>query len=417
MGILAAPKSRLRLYTSFGQYWRIFSSLVSGRHASGDSVAELEKSVCDLTGARHAVATPLARTGIYLLVRHMIKPGQQVIMSPYTIADVVNMIVCAGGKPVFADIDHASCNIDPQSVAALITPDTGLVMATHFYGQMADMESLQQICADSNVPLIEDAAQAFGGRQKGRFSGTISHAGVFSFGLYKNVNAFFGGMVVTDDDRLAADIRQELEQWPYQSGIGVAKKALSGLITDLVTRQPFFGFFFFHLFRWAFLNNVDAINNQLKIDVSPELKTELPADLKCRMLPVQARLVQQQLGKVDADTASRLAAARQYHSGLSDIAELHLAPLREDQSHIYWYFPIQYEKRADLVAHVLREGQDITPSYHRNCAALPCFEEFARPCPNAQKTADSVIYLPTYPAYGSRQIDKTIKAIRSYFGK
>jgi len=417
MGIWAAPKSRLRLYTSLSQYRRIFSSLATGRHASGDSVTRLEESICELTGARHAIATPMARTGIYLLVRHMIQPGQEVIMSPYTIADVVNMVVCAGGRPVFADIDSASCNINPESVAELINPNTGLVMATHFYGQMADMEPLLQICADRNIPLIEDAAQAFGGRQKGRFSGTIGHAGVFSFGLYKNVNAFFGGMVVTDDDRLTADIRREIEQWPYQSAVGIAKKALSGLITDLVTRQPFFGFFFFHLFRWAFLNNVDVINNQLKIDVSPELKTELPADLKCRMLPVQARLVQRQLGNVDSDTASRLAAARQYHSGLSDIPELHLAPLCEDLSHIYWYFPIQYEDRADLVAHVLREGQDITPSYHRNCAALPCFEEYARPCPNAQKTADSVVYLPTYPAYGSRQIDKTIKAIRSYFGK
>ncbi len=417
MGMLAAPRSRLRLYTSFGQYWQMFIALVTGRHTSGDSVSQLEKSVCDLTGARNAVATPLARTGIYLLVRHMIRPGQEVIMSPYTIADVVNMVVCAGGRPVFADIDRASCNIDPQSVAKLITVDTGLVMATHFYGQMADMDALAQICAKKNVPVIEDAAQAFGGRQNGRFSGTIGHAGVFSFGLYKNVNAFFGGMVVTDDDRLAADIRQELEQWPYQSRIGIAKKALAGLITDLVTRQPFFGVFFFHLFRWAFLNNVEVINNQLKIDVAPELKTVLPADLKCRMLPVQARLVQRQLGKVDADTASRTAAARQYHDGLSDIPELQLAPLCEDQSHIYWYFPVQYENRADLVAHVLRQGRDITPSYHRNCASLPCFSEFARPCPNAQETADSVIYLPTYPAYGPRQIDKTIKAIRSYFGK
>ncbi len=65
----------------------------------------------------------------------------------------------------------------------------------------------------------------------------------------------------------------------------------------------------------------------------------------------------------------------------------------------------------------MRQGRDITMSYHRNCASVPCFAEYARPCPNAQATADQLIYLPTYPRYGRAEIEKTVAAIRSFFGK
>ena len=101
---------------------------------------------------------------------------------------------------------------------------------------------------------------------------------------------------------------------------------------------------------------------------------------------------------------------------MADIEDLIIAPLCEDRRHVYWYYPIQFGDRRSLVAHVMRQGRDITPSYHRNCAALPCFSDYAASCPNAQATADSLIYLPTYPRYSKAEVGKTIRAIRSFFG-
>jgi perosamine synthetase len=189
------------------------------------------------------------------------------------------------------------------------------------------------------------------------------------------------------------------------------------LITDLITWPPLFKAISFHLFRWTFLHEIDAINNCLKIDLNPELKRALPKSYRCRMMPLQARLIMKQLKLLEPHAEKRFKAAALYHTGLSDIEQLITAPLLTESNHIYWHFPIQYLNRKELVAHVMRQGRDIMMSHHRNCAAMPCFREFARDCLNAQATADSVIYLPTYPRYGEDEVRETIKAIRSYFGK
>jgi perosamine synthetase len=408
---------RLRLYTTPRLYLQVLREVLRGHTTAGDDVGTLEREIQRRVNVAHAIAMPLARVGIYIAVKHLIRPGQKVILSPYTIADVINMVICAGGVPVFADIDRSSCNISTDAVARLLNDDIGAVLVTHFYGQMADIEALRRLCTDRNVPLIEDAAQALGARLGRRAAGTFGKAGIFSFGMYKNVNSFYGGMVVTEDEALAAAIRSEIATWPYQSTTTFVSKVISGLITDIATWPPIFRAFSFRVFRWAFVNRIDVINDRLKIDVNPEMKQTLPESYRCRMTPLQARLILSQLHNIEPHAELRRKAAEIYHAGLADIPELIIAPLRHDGSHIYWYYPIQYRDRWDLVAHVMRHGRDITMSYHRNCAAMPCFAAFARDCPNTQATADSLIYLPTYPRYSEAEIHRTIKAIRSYFGR
>lgn len=408
---------RLRIYTSSSQYWDVAKALISRRPGDGGDVDRLERSIEQLFGVRHAIAMPMARVAIYATLRNLILPGQQVILSPYTIADVVNMVICAGGVPVFADIERESCNIDPSEVTRLINKDTGAVLVTHFYGLLADLDRLRAICDQHNVPLIEDAAQAFGGRLDGRLAGTIGKAGIFSFGVFKNVNSFLGGMIVTDDSALAERVRAEMASWPYPALRLYLEKVISGAAIDMVTHPAIFRNFSFWLFRYAFLHDVNAINNRLKIDFDPKIKRVVPPEYLWRMMPLQARMILKQLDRVDSDMRARIAAAKMYDEGLRDLEGLILPPLREDGTHIYWYYTIQYEERHSLVRHAMRKQRDITESYHRNCAALPCFAEYRRECPNAEATASSLIYLPTYPRYSRAEIKRTISAIRQFFGR
>ena len=413
---MPGPLPRLRIYTDPGQYRRVLSETLSGGSKTGDATDRLEKEVARRLGIANAIVMPMARTGIYFAVKGLIKPGQGVVMSPYTIADVVNMVVCAGGVPVFADVERETCNVDPAEIERLIDDRTGAVLVTHFYGNVADMTRIVEICRKRNVPLIEDAAQAFGGTWKGKQAGTFGDAGIYSFGMYKNVNSFLGGMVVTPRADLAAFLRSEMGRLPYQSMPLLLRKVMSAALTDIVTFPPVFRNFTFRLFRHAFLHDVDAINNRLKIDVNPEIKREMPANYLGRMTPLQARLILSQLDRVENDMRRRVAAARRWHAGLRDLPQLILPPLRDDGSHIYWYFPIQYAERHKLVAYAMQHGCDITESYHRNCAELPCFAEFARDCPRASAVASSLIYLPVYPRYTDAEIDRTVSVIRTFFG-
>jgi perosamine synthetase len=411
------PLPRLRLYTGLGHYTTLAGGLAGRFGADRGQIQALERRLCELTGARHAVTAPMARVAICLAIKHLIKPGQKVIVSPYTIADVINMVVCAGGVPVFADIERETCNIDAAEVERLIDDETGAVMVTHFYGLACDIKRIAAICAARKVPLIEDAAQAFGVRIDGRQVGTFGDAGIFSFGMYKNVNSFLGGAIVTPHAWLRDAVTAEMAGWPLQPVGDYLRKAVKALVVDTVTLPTVFRPFTFRLFRYAFLRNVEAINRHLKIDTDPEIKRALPESYKCRMSPLQAELVLRQLDDIDQKTRKRIEAAKVYHEGLRDLPELILPPLRDDFSHMYWYFPIQYERRHDLVKFAMQHGRDITESYHRNCAELPCFAEFARDCPKAHATAASLIYLPTYPRYGLDEVRRTVEVIRAYFNR
>lgn len=189
---MLGPNPRYRLYTGWRSYLWFLRDRLLGTPGGERQVAVLEAALAERTGLPHAVCTPMCRVGIHLALRGLIRPGSEVILSPYTIADVVNMVIAAGGRPRFADIEGESCNIDPAEVERLIGPATGAVLVTHLHGLAAPVREIGELCRRHGVPLLEDAAQAFGARIDGAWAGTVGDAGIYSLGTYKNINAWYG---------------------------------------------------------------------------------------------------------------------------------------------------------------------------------------------------------------------------------
>ncbi len=152
--IRSAPMPRFRLYTRAADYVRLLRDLLLGRLTRGDDVEALERAIAARCGTPYAICMPQGRVGVYLAVKHAIEPGQKVVLSPYTIADVINMVICAGGVPVFADIDRCTTNICAHEVERLIDESTGAVMVTHLHGMACDIERIAAICRARNIPLI-----------------------------------------------------------------------------------------------------------------------------------------------------------------------------------------------------------------------------------------------------------------------
>jgi dTDP-4-amino-4,6-dideoxygalactose transaminase len=417
-----APLPRFRLYTSRSVYGRLAGEMVTGRFHHGDQdIGRFERAVAKFIGGRetpsfHAVAMPMARVAIYHAIKAIVRPGDAVVMSPYTIADVVNMVIAAGARPVFADVDAQSGNLRPDEVARLIDHDTGAVLATHFFGCAAAIVEIAKICREYNIPLIEDAAQAFGCAVNGRRVGTFGNVGIFSFGMYKNVNAFYGGLALTRDKALAERLRAGLDDYAVEPLGTYLPKFVKGLITDVLTFPLVFKLFSFWFFRWTFLKDVETINNTLRIDVDPKRFDTIPADYLHRMSPAQARVLLPQLPAVDVDNWERIRKAGLYFEGLKDIAEIVLPPFKQDGSHIYNYVCIQVPDRRALVRFMMQHRADISEGHHRNCADLPCFEAFARECPVARQVAASLVFLPNYPRYADAEIRRNVSLIREFFG-
>ncbi len=410
------PLPRFRLYTTPGSYLNIARDTLLVRSDRGNDLLRFVESVRDRTGLPFALCMPQARVGIFLAVRALISPGQKVILSPYTIHDVINMVICAGGVPVFADIERETCNMNPREVERLIDRDTGAVLVTHLHGLTMEVEGIAKLCREKGLALIEDAAQAFGTRLHGQMVGTFGDAGIYSFGMYKNLNTFYGGMVVTRHEDLQRRLSAELSGFPLQELSVYLKKVAEALMADLATYPPFFRGFTFRLFRFGYLHDIEFLNKRIRVEDNPQLRRGVPENYLRRMRSMQARIGLCGLCRVDEDIQARISFAHMYHEGLNDLNDLILPPFRVDGSHTYTYYAIQFKDRHALVRHLMRKGCDLAVQHLKNCADLPCFEAFNRDCPNARATANETILLPTYPRYSRADVERNIRAIREFFG-
>lgn len=414
---LFSPKPRFRIYTSPSLYLSIFRDVILGRANKGEDCLRIEEDVQKRFQMPYSLCTPQARMGIYLAIKALVKPGQKVLLSPYTIADVINMVICAGAEPVFVDIDSTSCNINVGGIEKLIDSNTGAVMVTHLHGLACQMNSFTEICKKHNLFLIEDAAQSFGAKFNGKMVGSFGDVGIYSFGMYKNITAFFGGMVVTTHQEIYEKIHSEINSFPYTEVGHFLKKVATGFATGIATSPPLFQLLVYHIFRFGHLYNVKAINRFVETELDLNRKDSIPEAYLRRMTPMQARLILLGINKVEEDNAIRIRYAQTYHEGLSDLSELILPPLRTDGSHIYTYYPIQFYDRATLIRWMMKHYRDVGKQHLKNCADLPAFKKYYRECPNARKTADEVILLPTYPSYTEKEVKRNIKTIRAFFGK
>lgn len=182
--------------------------LASGEIAQGRWVAEFEAAFAEFCGARYAVATSSGTTALHLaLLAHGIGPGDEVITTPFTFVASSNAILYVGAEPVFADIQRDTFNIDPDAVERLITPRTRAVLPVDLFGHPADLPRLRALCRDRGLVLIEDACQAHGAEIAGERAGSQGTA-CFSFYPTKNMTTSEGGMVTTDDPRVADTARQ-----------------------------------------------------------------------------------------------------------------------------------------------------------------------------------------------------------------
>jgi UDP-2-acetamido-2-deoxy-ribo-hexuluronate aminotransferase len=189
---------------------RIQRVLDHGQYIMGPEVAELEAELCRFTGSQHCITVASGTEALLIALMALdLSPGDEVITTPFTFAATAEMIVLAGCKPVFVDIEPDTCNIDASLIEARITPRTRAIMPVSLYGQVADMAKINAIAARHGLAVIEDAAQSFGAVYQGKRSCALSTFGATSFFPSKPLGCYGdGGALFTDDERLAKAARE-----------------------------------------------------------------------------------------------------------------------------------------------------------------------------------------------------------------
>ena len=188
----------------------ILSRYIGAQHPDfmgGEQVKAFEAAWAETFGAKHAIAVNSATSGLYAAIGAAgVGPGDEVIVSPYTMMASVTAAVVFNGVPVFADIDPRTYCISADTIRPCITPRTKAIVVVHIFGQPADMDPIMELAREHNIVVIEDAAQAPYATYNDRSVGTLGHMGVFSLNYHKHIHTGEGGVVTTNDPALAEKI-------------------------------------------------------------------------------------------------------------------------------------------------------------------------------------------------------------------
>lgn len=170
----------------------------------GPKVQEFESKWADNIQAKHAISVNSNTSGLITAMGAVgIQPGDEVIVSPYSMSASAVAPIFWGGVPIFADIDEKNFCISPESIKERISPRTKAILVVHIFGHPADMDEIMQIANEYNLYVVEDAAQAPNAKYKGKHVGTLGHLGVFSLNYHKHIHTGEGGVITTNDERLA----------------------------------------------------------------------------------------------------------------------------------------------------------------------------------------------------------------------
>ncbi|MFH1760475.1 MAG: DegT/DnrJ/EryC1/StrS family aminotransferase, partial [bacterium] len=181
----------------------------SGQFILGPFVKKFEQEVCDYIRVSHSIGCASGTDALMLALMGIgIRPGDEVITTPFTFVATAEVIAFLGAKPVFVDINPNTFNIAPEKIETAVTENTKAILPVHLFGLCSDMDSINKVAEKYDLKVIEDCAQAFGAEYNGKKAGALSDAGCFSFYPTKNLNAFGdGGTVTVNSDSLAENIR------------------------------------------------------------------------------------------------------------------------------------------------------------------------------------------------------------------
>jgi dTDP-4-amino-4,6-dideoxygalactose transaminase len=340
--------------------------LDSGTYILGTEVQSFERAFANFCGSDHAVGVGSGTDALILALRSLgIGPGDDVITVSHTAVATVAAILACGATPVLVDVDPAYYTIDPVGIARAVTSASKAIIVVHLYGQPADLDAIVDITGRRGLAIIEDCAQAAGGRHRGRRLGTIGDVGCFSFYPTKNLGAIGdGGLVLTSDAKIAERVRR-LRQYGWD-----------------------------------------------------EARETHEAGLNSRLDPLQAAILQAKLPHLDPDNKRRGALASLYNAALANLP-LQVPATERDRDHVYHLCVVRSADRDRLQAHLAAEAISTAVHYPTPVHRQPGYAERVvippHGLPVTEDLAGQILSLPIYPGLSDDQANRVAQSIRHYY--
>jgi UDP-2-acetamido-2-deoxy-ribo-hexuluronate aminotransferase len=342
---------------------RMQAVLDHGQYIMGPEVEELERKLAAYSGARHCITVASGTEALLIALMALdLKPGDEVITTPFTFAATAEMIVLLGGVPVFVDIEPETCNIDWRGIEARITPRTRAIMPVSLYGQVADMDEINAIAArHGNIAVIEDAAQSFGATYKGRKSGALSTFGCTSFFPSKPLGCYGdGGAILTSDDALAKACRE------------------------------------------------------IRVHGQSARYVHTRVGVGGRMDTLQCAIVLAKLERFEWELRRRREIGARYQAQLQD-AGIGLLAVRPDRDCVWAQYTVFVDERAQVQAALQAQGIPTAVHYPNALHHQPAYAAFgaAEACPRSVSAAQRVMSLPMSADLSREQQDRVVAQLQA----
>jgi UDP-2-acetamido-2-deoxy-ribo-hexuluronate aminotransferase len=323
---------------------RLQRVLDHGQYIMGPEVQEMEAQLAHFVGTRHCISVASGTEALLVALMALdVKPGDEVITTPFTFAATAEMIVLLGATPVFVDVEADTCHLDAGLIEARITPRTRAIMPVSLYGQVADMAAIDAIAARHGLAVIEDAAQSFGARYRGRRSCGLSTWGATSFFPSKPLGCYGdGGALFTDDDTLAQAARE------------------------------------------------------IRVHGQSARYTHTRIGVGGRMDTLQCAVVLAKLERFDWELQRRRELGARYAQLLVGLPGLRTLAVRPDRDCVWGQYTVFVEQRAALQARLQARGIPSAVHYPKPLHRQAAYAAFAAAadCPLSERVAEQVLSLP-----------------------
>ena len=337
----------------------------SGQFVLGREVEALEEEVAAFCGVSHAVGVASGTDALHLALLALgVGPGDEVLVPAFTFIATAEVVIYCGATPVFVDLDPQAYALDPGAAAAAVTARTKAIIPVHLFGHPAPMEVISALAARHGLAVIEDAAQAFGARSRGRVVGSLGDVGCFSFFPTKNLGAYGdGGMVVTDDAALAERVRQLRVHGAHE----------------------------------RYLHRVVGYNSRLDALQAAVLRVKLP--------------------HLEGWNDARRSHAAAYTAGLEKVSGVVCPTEAPGSHHVYHQYTVRAARRDDLERHLADQGIGAAIHYP---VSLPAQEAFAGggymegAFPESDRAAREVLSLPMFPELTEEEIGRVVRAVQTW---
>ena len=360
-----------------------------------------------------------ARIGLFHILSFLFKNNKtrnKIILSSFTVFDMINMILLSGFKPIFIDHYKNSSQIDFDHLKKIIelNNDIGAVLLTHYNVNNSELLKISNICKEKKIVLIEDCAISIASKFDNDYVGKFGDYSIFSFGFYKFVNVLSGGMVFSKNKDFYNFVIEQEKNWNEVKIYNLYKLIIKSFFIKIMSSKIIFSIIF-PIIKFGYKNNVRPITKLLINDPKPHRKNSFPQEYKFRISQNQINEIIFQFKNLENQRKLRELHYKTYSDNIRNKKIIFFHNKKDLlNKNAFLNFPIIIENKNKFLKYMLDNNIDLSPQFYRSVNQLPFLSEYSKQTKYIQDSVSKLVTLPTYAEINKSYINKIIETINRY---